>query len=209
MVLIQMGVRAVCVDMTQDQLNVLNRAKQAARREREKLGIDQTPPNPQSNIDARKTMASAMRVLHHDSLRSIDKLILDVQTRGRWSTMWAVLFGNDKHVLRRRVLATMLVTMQVPQVSETAPSLRNFAFVGQAADEDLLLTQRNQLVLNSLENLPRITGKRLSKPPTKLALVYGAMHMNGIERQLIEEYGFKRTNSEWVPVWDLSKKSID
>lgn len=64
----------------------------------------------------------------------------------------------------------------------------------------VLLTERNKAALKALK-------QQLSAGKKNLGIFYGAAHMKDLERRLIDELGFKRTNVEYRIAWDLTPKN--
>ena len=60
----------------------------------------------------------------------------------------------------------------------------------------VLISERNKAAL-------RVLKQRIAWGERKLGVFYGAGHMPGIERALVDEMGFKRTGVEWRVAWDM------
>lgn len=65
-----------------------------------------------------------------------------------------------------------------------------------AGVRDLILTRRNEVVLKHLEEVP-------ADAAASVAVFYGAAHMAGIERGLVERLGYRRAGARWLKAWDL------
>ena len=63
----------------------------------------------------------------------------------------------------------------------------------------VILTDRNKVALKVLKK-EMDTGKK------KLAIFYGAAHLPGMEKRMIEKMGFERKRTRWVKAWDLPKR---
>ena len=63
----------------------------------------------------------------------------------------------------------------------------------------VILTDRNKVALKILKK-EMDTGKK------KLAIFYGAAHLPGMEKRMIEKMGFERKRTRWVKAWDLPKR---
>ena len=61
----------------------------------------------------------------------------------------------------------------------------------------VLLTERNKAAM-------RVIKDQLAAGKKNLGVFYGAAHMKDLERRLIDELGFKRTNVEYRIAWDLT-----
>ena len=64
----------------------------------------------------------------------------------------------------------------------------------------VLLTERNKAAM-------RVVKEQLAAGKKNLGVFYGAAHMKDLERRLIDELGFKRTNMEYRIAWDLTPKN--
>lgn len=60
----------------------------------------------------------------------------------------------------------------------------------------VLLTGRNRTAVSKLQEI-------LAHGHDKVAIFYGAAHLAGIERILLDELGFRRTSVEWMPAWTI------
>ncbi len=59
-----------------------------------------------------------------------------------------------------------------------------------------ILGDRNAVALKSLR-------ESLARGTRSTGLFYGAAHMPGIERELVEELGFRRLSREWYTAWEI------
>lgn len=66
--------------------------------------------------------------------------------------------------------------------------------------ETVIVSGRNRLAMAKLEEVAA-AGK------TRVAIFYGAAHLPGMERLLLEEGGFKRTGHRWITAWDIKIES--
>jgi hypothetical protein len=62
-----------------------------------------------------------------------------------------------------------------------------------------LVTERNKKALDVLRRQIK-SGKR------RLAIFYGAAHMEDMARQLESEFGLQRSGTTWVVAWDLTPR---
>jgi hypothetical protein len=62
----------------------------------------------------------------------------------------------------------------------------------------LLLTKRNAVVIKRLlEQRETVEGS--------IAVFYGAAHLTGIEKALVEKHGYRRAGARWIRAWDVEK----
>ena len=64
-----------------------------------------------------------------------------------------------------------------------------------------LITERNKKALKVLES-------QIAAGKKKLAIFYGAGHMQDFSKRLGKEFHLTRKQVDWLPAWDLSKDSI-
>lgn len=60
----------------------------------------------------------------------------------------------------------------------------------------LLIEDRNKAAA-------KVFQKELAGGRKKIAIFYGAAHMPDFEKRLVEDFGLKRSGTEWVTAWDL------
>jgi len=63
----------------------------------------------------------------------------------------------------------------------------------------VLLTERNKACM-------RVIKEQLEAGNKNMGVFYGAAHMKDLEKRMIEELGFKRTNLEYRVAWDMAPK---
>ena len=61
----------------------------------------------------------------------------------------------------------------------------------------LLVEDRNKACIKVLQ-------QQLTAGKKKIAIFYGAAHMPDFDKRLKEDFGMKRTESEWLTAWDLA-----
>ena len=83
-----------------------------------------------------------------------------------------------------------------------AQQLENLESMVAGAGPDggtVLLEGRNERALEVLQ-------QQIAEGRKKLAIYFGAAHMTGIERTLVEELGFEKVGQRWLTAWDISKR---
>ena len=60
----------------------------------------------------------------------------------------------------------------------------------------ILVADRNQAAL-------RVFQTELAKGKKRIAIFYGAAHMEDFEKRLTSQFGLKRQNEQWLTAWDL------
>jgi hypothetical protein len=63
----------------------------------------------------------------------------------------------------------------------------------------VLVTERNKACM-------RVIKEQLEAGKKNMGVFYGAAHMKDLEKRMIDELGFKRTNLEWRVAWDMAPK---
>ena len=71
----------------------------------------------------------------------------------------------------------------------------------QGKGGSVLIGERNKVAL-------KVLSKELKKGKRNLALFYGAAHLPGMDKQLTEKMGFKRTGVEWLVAWNVDKSAM-
>jgi hypothetical protein len=96
-----------------------------------------------------------------------------------------VLLAEDRRLALRRLLAT--------QLADQAGMLELIS----GEDGSTLIEIRNGRALEVLE-------QELAAGHRRLAIFYGAGHLPDLARRLEQEFGLRRTGSEWLPAWKLA-----
>jgi hypothetical protein len=60
----------------------------------------------------------------------------------------------------------------------------------------ILVADRNKAAL-------RVFQTELAKGKKRIAIFYGAAHMEDFEKRLTSQFGLKRQNEQWLTAWDL------
>lgn len=55
----------------------------------------------------------------------------------------------------------------------------------------------------------KVFQQQLTAGKKKIAIFYGAAHMPDFERRLVEDFGMRRQNVEWMTAWDLRPQQIN
>jgi hypothetical protein len=61
-----------------------------------------------------------------------------------------------------------------------------------------IITERNKRCFEVLD-------KQLGAGKKKIAIFYGAAHLPDMDRRLLNDYGFKRSDEQWLTAWQLKK----
>ncbi len=86
----------------------------------------------------------------------------------------------------KRTLARALMSADMDQALAMLP----------ASSKDLILRRRNDVVVQRVaEWAPKSKGS--------IAVFYGAAHMSGIEKDLVERLGYRRGGARWLRAWDM------
>ena len=98
--------------------------------------------------------------------------------------LWGLFFGKDREVRLRRIMAEQFTDMEVLTA----------AFGGEEGSS--LITDRNGAALEVLS-------EQIAKGKKRMAIFYGAAHMEDFDRRLREDFGMEPGEVEWVEAWDL------
>jgi hypothetical protein len=100
--------------------------------------------------------------------------------------MVGMLFGSaeSRQVKLRRIMAEQFTDME----ALTA------AFGGE--EGSTLVTDRNAAAL-------RVLREQMAKGRRRIAIFYGAAHMDDFDRRLREDFGLQPRETEWLEAWDL------
>ena len=94
-----------------------------------------------------------------------------------------LLFAPDGPMQMKRIFAEQLAGDAMEQ--GLGPTL-----------ETLLLDDRNEACM-------KVFQKELAKGAKRIAIFYGAAHMDDLDRRMREEFGLARTDVGWMTAWDL------
>ncbi len=98
--------------------------------------------------------------------------------------LWGLFFGKDREVRLRRIMAEQFTDMEVLTA----------AFGGEEGSS--LITDRNGAALEVLS-------EQIADGKKRMAIFYGAAHMEDFDRRLREDFGMEPGEVEWVEAWDL------
>ncbi len=101
--------------------------------------------------------------------------------------IFGLLFGSDRELRLRRILAEQFSDMEVLTT----------AFGGEEGSS--LITDRNAAALAVLKQQVR-NGSR------SVAIFYGAAHMDDFDRRLQNDFGLQPEETAWLEAWDLRSK---
>ena len=98
--------------------------------------------------------------------------------------LFGILFGSNREIRLRRIMAEQFTDMEVLTA----------AFGGEEGSS--LITDRNAAALDVLRQ-QIAAGKR------KIAIFYGAAHMNDFDTRLREDFQLEPVETDWIEAWDL------
>ncbi|MFM8539697.1 MAG: hypothetical protein ACKOES_16755, partial [Planctomycetaceae bacterium] len=100
--------------------------------------------------------------------------------------MLGLLFGGgpERQVRLRRIMAEQFTDMDVLTA----------AFGGE--DGSTLITDRNTAALEVLR-------ARIARGDRRIAIFYGAAHMDDFDRRLRRDFGVQPRDTAWLEAWDL------
>jgi hypothetical protein len=95
------------------------------------------------------------------------------------------LFDRNRSSTLKRIMAEQFEDMDGAMSALEGPN-------GSA-----IVSERNKVALKKLSD-------QLAAGKKKIAIFYGAAHMNDIEKRLVSEFGLKRSGEEWLTAWKLA-----
>jgi hypothetical protein len=98
--------------------------------------------------------------------------------------LFGILFGSNRELLLRRMMAEQFTDMEVLTA----------AFGGEQGSS--LITDRNAAALEVLR-------QQIAQGRRKLAIFYGAAHMDDFDRRLRRDFGLQPRETAWLEAWDL------
>jgi hypothetical protein len=101
-----------------------------------------------------------------------------------FSDIFGILFGNDRELRLRRLMAEQFTDMEVLTA----------AFGGEEGSS--LITDRNAAALDVLK-------EQIAKGRRKIAIFYGAAHMDDFDEKLRQDFQLQPGETVWLEAWDL------
>jgi hypothetical protein len=101
-----------------------------------------------------------------------------------FSDIFGILFGNNRELRLRRLMAEQFTDMEVLTA----------AFGGEEGSS--LITDRNAAALDVLT-------EQIAKGRTKIAIFYGAAHMDDFDQKLRRDFQLQPRETVWLEAWDL------
>ncbi len=98
--------------------------------------------------------------------------------------LFGIFFGSDREVRLRRIIAEQFTDMDVLTA----------AFGGEAGST--LITDRNAAAIDVLRD-------QIGRGRRRIAIFYGAAHMDDFDRRLRQEFGLQPGETIWLEAWDL------
>ena len=98
--------------------------------------------------------------------------------------LFGILFGSNRELILRRLMAEQFTDMEVLTA----------AFGGEQGSS--LITDRNAAALDVLR-------QQIAQGRRKLAIFYGAAHMDDFDRRLRQDFGLQPRETAWLEAWDL------
>lgn len=120
------------------------------------------------------------RVMRESSARAGKQPSSDVG----FGDLFGILFGQNRELRLRRLMAEQFTDMEVLTA----------AFGGEEGSS--LITDRNAAALEVLAEQIKL-GRR------KIAIFYGAAHMDDFDRKLKRDFGLQPRETTWLEAWDL------
>ena len=98
--------------------------------------------------------------------------------------LFGIFFGSDREVRLRLIMAEQFTDMDVLTA----------AFGGEAGST--LITDRNAAAIDVLRD-------KIGRGRRRIAIFYGAAHMDDFDRRLRQEFGLQPGETIWLEAWDL------
>jgi hypothetical protein len=98
--------------------------------------------------------------------------------------MLAALFDRNRSLALKRIMAEQFETMDGAMSALEGP------------EGSTIITERNKVAL-------KVLGEQIAAGKKRIAVFYGAGHLNDMEKRLIADFGLKRSGEQWVNAWNL------
>jgi hypothetical protein len=122
-----------------------------------------------------------------------------------------IILGVIADLLRKRNLDADKPEPQAPDISLTDllnpkkfKRIMAQQFEDAGGDVSLGGTINRLLVEDRNKACIKVLQKQLTAGKKKIAIFYGAAHMPDFDKRLKEDFGMKRTESEWITAWNLA-----
>jgi hypothetical protein len=102
--------------------------------------------------------------------------------------LFAGLFSNNRSLKMKRMLAEQFEDMDAAMAAFNGPN------------GSTLITERNKKALKVLR-------REIDSGKRRLAIFYGAGHMEDMAERLVAEFDMKPAETRWLMAWDLRSKS--
>ena len=131
--------------------------------------------------------------------------------RERGDDKMTIILGVIADLLRKRNLDADKPEPQTPDISLTdllnPKKLKRIMaqqFEDAGGDVSLGGTINRLLVEDRNKACIKVLQQQLTAGKKKIAIFYGAAHMPDFDKRLKEDFGMKRTESEWITAWNLT-----
>jgi hypothetical protein len=94
------------------------------------------------------------------------------------------LFAKDRELRLKRILAEQFQDLEGSIAALEGPN------------GSTIISERNKRALEVLQ-------KQIKAGKRRIGIFYGAGHLPGMERRLIDDFGLERAGVEWVEAWNL------
>jgi hypothetical protein len=122
-----------------------------------------------------------------------------------------IILGVVADLLRKRNLDADKPEPQAPDISLTDllnpkkfKRIMSQQFEDAGGDVSLGGTINRLLVEDRNKACIKVLQQQLTAGKKKIAIFYGAAHMPDFDKRLKEDFGMKRTESEWITAWNLA-----
>jgi len=122
-----------------------------------------------------------------------------------------IILGVSADLLRKRNLDADKPEPQAPDISLTDllnpkkfKRIMAQQFEDAGGDVSLGGTINRLLVEDRNKACIKVLQQQLTAGKKKIAIFYGAAHMPDFDKRLKEDFGMKRTESEWITAWNLA-----
>jgi len=122
-----------------------------------------------------------------------------------------IILGVIADLLRKRNLDADKPEPQAPDISLTDllnpkkfKRIMAQQFEDAGGDVSLGGTINRLLVEDRNKACIKVLQQQLTAGKKKIAIFYGAAHMPDFDKRLKEDFGMKRTESEWITAWNLA-----